>query len=450
MAQQGVITGRIIDSNGEPVKGATVLALSSRFGPDGRELLRSGTTSTDEKGQYRLAELIPGNYFLRASNPDINRSAVATYYPNTTDILAAAAIHVSSGAEARGTDIQIATGRAYSLRGKAILAVTGAPAGGFTLTAMHHEGNSSRAYTSQLETHTHSDGTFEFIGLPPGQCTLQVLPTRIATPPVTVSALTEVTIATANADDVQVLLRSGVALTGNVKLEGGDMKSLIPAESARGPGTREEADARMREIVAARADGILEANSRPYVNLGAGHIGQFQEDGTFNKIADLPPSRYYLNALLPVGIYVKSATFGGIDALHAPLDMTQAGGELNLVLSNKAADLAGSLRNEKGELLGNAPISLWPSAAQLGSATRGVQFTVSDQNGSFHFLNLRPGQYYVAAWEDDSGGFVTNHEVLSLFNSAATAVTLAESEHVMINPKIIPAETVAVEIAKLP
>ncbi len=449
LAPQGVITGRITDSEGEPVEGAVVLALRPVLGPDGSALIRKESAVTDDGGEYRITEVAPGTYYLRASLRDTGRSEVATYYPNTTELLGAAPIHVFPGAEVPRADIRLNTAQTYSVHGKALIADSGMPAGGFTVSATHNEGSASRQYVTRLDTQTHSDGTFEFAGLPPGQYTLQVTPTRIGAPPVTVSARTDLTIANSNADDVEVILRTGVTVSGKFRLEDGEITSVIPPGSPSRLDTAKDIDTRMKAMDAS-ARGVLIPNNRPSVNLGGSNIGLFQEDGTFSKIVEIPPSRYSLNvALLPEGVYVKSATFGGVDALHAPLDLTQGGGELNLVLSNQAADLAGILHSEKGDALGNVPVTLWPQTADLGSATWGIHYTTTDQNGSFRFSNLPPGRYYVAAWEDVEDSMFVSHEFLSRFDSAATEVKLAESEHARVSPKMIPAESIAAEVAKL-
>jgi hypothetical protein len=257
-----------------------------------------------------------------------------------------------------------------------------------------------------------------------------------------------VTIANADADDARVLLASGVTLSGTFKLEGGDFKGLLPSGSPSRLETAQDFDARVKAM-AANFEGMAVPNHRPSVNVDD-RIGLFQDDGTFSKIVDIPPSRYSLNiALLPEGVYVKSASFGGLDALHAALDLTHGGGELSIVLSNKAADLMGSVRDEKGEALDNVPVTLWPDVG-LGSATRGIQYTTSGQNGSFRFLNLPPGQYHLAAWEDADESLLLNRDFLSHFNSIATEVKLSESEHVKVDLKLIPADAVAAEFTKLP
>jgi hypothetical protein len=76
--------------------------------------------------------------------------------------------------------------------------------------------------------------------------------------------------------------------------------------------------------------------------------------------------------------------FGGQDVTRAPLDLTAGGGgSLEVVLSAKAADLSGSVLNEKGEPVQGVPVTLWPKIPDRGNATNGIKSANTDQNGSF-------------------------------------------------------------------
>ena len=74
---------------------------------------------------------------------------------------------------------------------------------------------------------------------------------------------------------------------------------------------------------------------------------------------------------------------------------------------------------------------------------------MTDQNGGFKFQGLAPGDYYVAAWEDVDPGLLQSADFLNHFTSEASAITLAEGGHESRDLKPVPADKVAVEIAKL-
>jgi hypothetical protein len=93
-------------------------------------------------------------------------------------------------------------------------------------------------------------------------------------------------------------------------------------------------------------------------------------------------------------------------------------------------------------------VTLWPKTPDA-TPNGGVRVTLTDQNGGFQFKGLAPGDYYVAAWEDAEPGLVQSADFLNHFTSEASAVTLPESGHENRDVKVVPADKVAAEIAKL-
>ena len=123
---------------------------------------------------------------------------------------------------------------------------------------------------------------------------------------------------------------------------------------------------------------------------------------------------------------------------------------MQILLSAKAADISGTVRDDADNPIGGAAVALWPKTRDRGSVSGSVNQAYTDQNGSFKFTSLAPGDYYIAAWEDLESGLAQNPEFLSHFNSVATAITLQESAHVILDPKVIPPARLAAEIAMLP
>jgi protocatechuate 3,4-dioxygenase beta subunit len=93
-----VIAGTVRDSDGEPMVGTSVQAFHWAFMGNKRRLLQEGYVRTDDLGQFRLADLRPGKYLLRADpriSTDVDdRTAggrkrpeydIATYYPGAAD-----------------------------------------------------------------------------------------------------------------------------------------------------------------------------------------------------------------------------------------------------------------------------------------------------------------------------------------------------------------------------
>ena len=119
------------------------------------------------------------------------------------------------------------------------------------------------------------------------------------------------------------------------------------------------------------------------------------------------------------------------------------------MLSSKAADVAGSVQNDKGDALAGVIVTLWPKTPDA-NPTGGARQANTDQNGKFQFKGLAPGDYYVAAWEELEPGLAISPDFLSHFTSEASAITLAEGGHESRDLKPVPGDKIAIEIAKLP
>ena len=119
MQKGAVIAGRILGPSGEPQADVRVIALRRMEGPRMRPRLipapMQGMQQTNDLGEFRLAGLPPGEYFVSAApnmqspfggpgiaapSPSQSRTAVTTtYYPGTTDQAAALPVAVARGAE---------------------------------------------------------------------------------------------------------------------------------------------------------------------------------------------------------------------------------------------------------------------------------------------------------------------------------------------------------------
>jgi hypothetical protein len=254
----------------------------------------------------------------------------------------------------------------------------------------------------------------------------------------------EVTVGDANIDGLVLPLAPAQAITGTVKLEDGDIATLLkPGQNSTG------VVGAGNSIIAVPGRLLLLLTSSDGPTAG-GSTAQVKEDGTF-QFNTVGAGKYTLNAgLMPQGTYLKSARFGGQDVTHAPIDTTAGtGGTLDLVLSSKSADVSGSVQNEKGDPQAGVMVTLWLKTPDA-SPTGGTRTGFTDQTGGFKMPGLPPGDYYVAAFEELEPGLAQNPDFLGRFTSDAKAITLAESSHESRDLKVVPSDKIAVEIAKLP
>jgi hypothetical protein len=97
--REGVATGRVL-ANGRPVANAMISANRLVMGDSGRELKQVTAAFTDDHGEFRLAHLPAGRYYLAASVASLSGNAAGperTLFPQTEHFAEALAVEVRAG-----------------------------------------------------------------------------------------------------------------------------------------------------------------------------------------------------------------------------------------------------------------------------------------------------------------------------------------------------------------
>jgi hypothetical protein len=153
------IAGRVTDGKGQPIPGAKLFVLAK--GPDS-EVLRptASVTSADERGEYRIFGLGPGQYGVAVQYEATTKGAGAgvLYYPNNQR---PRLFTVSGGEEFGGTDFAIQANVLYRVAGKVELPTQGA-------TVELSLASADQPGLSYASKQTEKDGSFLFEGIAPG------------------------------------------------------------------------------------------------------------------------------------------------------------------------------------------------------------------------------------------------------------------------------------------
>lgn len=176
----GVITGKVVDPDGQPMIEEEVYAFSPR--DPGFGSVRPAAI-TDDRGIYRIFALRPGSYVVAAAKDDVRYTRnprpgpyVRTFYPGVTDSAQATVIEVSDGSEA--TDVDITFSRplvTYTASGRIVSGETGEPLPDVPYGLIRFGGSGqSRTLTPGIVTN--SRGEFKLENLPPGQYSVLVEP----------------------------------------------------------------------------------------------------------------------------------------------------------------------------------------------------------------------------------------------------------------------------------
>jgi hypothetical protein len=463
MTPQGVITGRVTDQNGDPSQGSTLVALRRGYQRGVRQLVIAGQSQVNDQGEYRVANLPPGKYYIAAADRRIvdtvagastqggRTGNVTTFYPNSGDPQGAVALDIAPGAELRGIDVRLRRATMYSARGK--IDTGGTAPGNITVIAIPKDGMIIANIVAQLsQTAAQArapEFSFELRNLLPGTYLVQTRAQNLVNGVSSqrFGSWTEINVTDADLSGLVLPLESGQAIKGTVTVEGGDLKALFPANGTNNPTT----------AVAANVAGVVVNGLRPaigFVSTAATPqtvAASIQENGTF-LAEGIPPGRYQLNvAAIPQGFYVKAARFGGQEALRAGLEVQPGGGsELAVVLSNRPGEIVGSVVAQDVDSLAGFIVGLWTKNPEPGTSNNGVRTTYTDQNGGFRFRNLPPGEYFAAAFEDADPQLVLVRDFLAQFSSEASSVTIQEGGNGSAQAKLISGEKAQAAEAKLP
>lgn len=177
LVQLGVITGRVLNENGDPLMGFSVELLKADVDSGKWRIVEYAAAMTDDRGIYRLWHLTPGLYYLKALGPrriqygigemPAVRSGVLSYgpqfYPSGATLNEAQRIRVEPGM-VQQADFMLHGQRGYAIRGR----IYGAsPDTAVRLLLLR--GGEITGHTVRIDQ---SSGAFEVIGVTQGDYVL--------------------------------------------------------------------------------------------------------------------------------------------------------------------------------------------------------------------------------------------------------------------------------------
>jgi len=400
-----VVTGRVVDADGEPVMHGNIQLLRDRFNQQGqRELVPMEAAQSNDLGEFRLFGVPAGKYFVAASQSmrgpigfqsGQGEVALSTYYPSASEAAQATAIDVPTGAMLQGIDIRMLRSRAYRLSGKVTGISAGARNGGMVFLHPHSAGTLVRM-DQGFSGPWRPDGSFVVGAVPPGSYTIIADSfdgnNRLR-------GLAEVQVGDGPVENVQVALQSAFELAATVTAEGEtkpDFKTMAVYVAGR------ERTGRM----------------------GGGGGGRVEEDGKV-PLKNIPAGHYDVNFNgLPSGYYVKSIRAaqteigaGGIRAVP--------GLPIEILLSPRGARVTGTVANEKNEPATNGFIVLYARGDNLPPFRR-FKTTSVDQQGRFELSGIAPGDYALAAVDEIESGAVWDPAFLTQNESKMERFLLRE------------------------
>lgn len=439
LTPQGMIFGRVVDEDGDPLPWFSVQASHWMFVRGKKELQSAGSQTSQADGTFVLGGLPVGRYYLSAEdqshgwNDRIEQSGnkkpvesyLKTYFPNVLDVSSATLIDAASGAEVRGIEIHVRRGRVFEIRGKVENGLGGAAP---RWTNLELVPKTSPGF-GRKQAMSNDKGDFQFKDVVPGLYTIYAeggMETKDSTGEFTKStaliARLEITVADRNVENVAVQLNPGVEIKGAFKMEAADPAS---------------------QTTAAKFPTSIQLVSIDDPEDGGGYW-QAKADGTF-RLQGLSPGvvRVSLHGL-EENLYLKALSLGGREVKGKDLDLTSgSGGEMEILLSPNGAEVTGIVRDADAKPVPGAVVQI---CEKDGAVVKTVN---ADLNGLFDLKGLAPGDYKVFSWEDLGDGIVTDPDFRKSFESKAAAVTLAEKGRENVELTVIAKDAMDAEAVKI-
>jgi hypothetical protein len=404
-----VISGRLVDEDGDPMAGATVFVQKKKPGKRAK-LETAGAERTNDLGEYRFHSLFPGQYLIvampppdfhdyerlhekspaEASQPDMRY--LTTYYPGTHDAAQASAVTLRPGDE-MPVNLTLVPGRTYRVRGM----VTGIPAGQKTVVEL--TSRSSQAILQSNEAG--ADGQFEVRGVPPGS---YVAKASIDDAAAVLTARQDVTVVAADVDGIKLVPMKSFTVSGRLRLD------------ASTPTITTHYTVNLRLVDASDASGFFMSPDTFGQNATVDRQGNFQW-------TNVNPGTYSVQLYGDDrDSYLKSVTLGERNsdagfALSGPA-------ALDLVVSPKGARVEGVVLDHD-QPVADATVVFVPEEKFRKIHERfGVGAT--DQHGHFTVRGLSPGTYTAFAWQDVQDDLYYDAGFLKSQESNGTTVKVEE------------------------
>jgi hypothetical protein len=378
-----------VQNDGEPLANVTVRALQYKYANHGKRPMPVDKTITNDRGDYRLHNLLPGRYYIACSTNKAralkdNGKAFEghyplTFYPSVATLDKAVPLAIDAGNEVIANFLLMAT-RTYAIRGR-ISGVDPSPRATLEITTKAAMGDIS------IGVNVAENNTFGIKGLLPGSYRLLAHGVVSGNPG---RGAKSTTIEESDLNDVLIEIgKAAKSLRGHI---------YVPPN--------------------ARRDGV-----RVIVRLQPA-ITDDDEDN------DLPAPVRNDDAMADL-----SGSFTGVTAERYTKTMFAT-----VVASRPDSEdlFVARVRNDGQDVTG-ATVSLYPDDRRRIRPDL-YHITRADQNGEFTIRGIAPGQYRIIAWEQVESAALNDPEFLTQYENQSVPLNIGPRLKYTVPLAVVPAE----------
>ena len=405
LPQGAVVTGRIVDETGEAVAHASVSLARRRYIDGARQLVADSGSSTDDRGEFRIFGVPPGNYVILARLDDATDLGsrdrvryVPTYYPGTPAASEAQHVTVGLGQEVSGMTIALARAATATVRG-VVRSSNQASFGLFTVVSAR-EINGSLAQGHTATAIAAGDGSFAIAGLLPGAYLVE---SRSASG--SEFASMEVVVEGSDVSGVTLMLSKGATARGQIRFDTGNPPQGLRASQVFV----------MPTLVDYQMGGT---SGGPPVT---------RDDWTF-ELQGLR-GRGFIRAGTLSDWQMKRVWREGVDVTDTPLDFSTDVDGLEIELTQRTTTVSGGVSDDRGRVaLDTTVIAFADDPGKWGRHSRFIEIARPDQQGRFTIRGLPPGRYLAIAVEYLEPGEERDPDMLEAWRQRGTPFTVSEGE----------------------
>jgi hypothetical protein len=365
--------------------------------------------------------IAPGKYFLsatasnhaftfaqdRSATPPPEEDYVPTYCPGTTDVATAAQLDVTAGGQLRDIMLRLSKAHTVHVKGHVAYSIPGRQR-----VMVYLQPRTFGMAGPLRPTQVDAKGDFDIRGVAPGSYSLTAM---INDGSKSYQARAPIDVGDTNIEKANLTIGPGIEVTGHVRIEGTETADL----------------SNLRLMLQPRENGGI---------MFGGFSPARLDDGRAFKLQDISPGLFNLMVTgLPSGSYVKSVRSDQTDVLASGLNTEVPPKPLEVVLSPDAAQVTGAVQNPNtNRPAPGATVVLVPQEKERKEQQIYYKQASSDQNGSFTFKDVVPGEYKVFAWEDVEAGAYMDPDYMKPIDSKGEPLTLGENDKKTLQLTMIP------------